>query len=42
LDPEKLEAAFALVNAGLSPTKTAFQMGIRRSTLYEALAQRGF
>jgi DNA invertase Pin-like site-specific DNA recombinase len=42
LDPEKLEAAFALVNVGLSPTKAAFQMGIGRSTLYEALAQRGF
>ena len=42
LDPEKLEAAFALVDAGLSPTKAAFQVGIGRSTLYEALAQRGF
>jgi DNA invertase Pin-like site-specific DNA recombinase len=40
LDPEKLEAAFALVDAGLSPTKAAFQLGIGRSTLYEALAQR--
>jgi hypothetical protein len=38
---EKLKAAFALVDAGLSPTKAAFQVGIGRSTLYEALAQRG-
>ncbi|MBV8264696.1 MAG: recombinase family protein [Candidatus Eremiobacteraeota bacterium] len=40
LDPEKLEAAFALVDAGLSPTKAAFQVGIGRSTIYEALAHR--
>jgi DNA invertase Pin-like site-specific DNA recombinase len=40
LDPEKMEAAFALVAAGLSPTKAALQVGIGRSTLYEALAQR--
>jgi hypothetical protein len=39
-DPEKLQAAFALVDAGLSPTKAAFQVGIGRSTLYEALIQR--
>ena len=32
LDPEKLEAALALVDAGLSPTKAAFQVGIGRST----------
>jgi DNA invertase Pin-like site-specific DNA recombinase len=37
LDPEKLEAAFALIAAGPSPTKA---VGIVRSTLYEALAQR--
>jgi hypothetical protein len=42
LDPEKLQAAFALVDAGLSPTRAAFQVGIGRSTLYEALAQRRF
>ena len=41
LDPEKLGAALALVAAGLSPTKAAFQVGIGRSTLYEALAARG-
>jgi hypothetical protein len=40
LDPEKLRAAFALVDAGLSPTRAAFQVGIGRSTLYEALARR--
>ena len=40
LDAEKLEAAFALVDAGLSPTKAAFQVGIGRSTLYAALTQR--
>ena len=38
LDPEKLEAAFALVDAGLSPTEATFQVGMGRSTLYEALA----
>ena len=36
LDPEKLEAAFALIDAGLSVTK-AVEIG--RSTLYEGLAQ---
>jgi hypothetical protein len=36
-DPEKLEAAFALIDFGLSPTKA---VGIGRSILYEALAQR--
>ncbi len=41
LDPEKLEAALALVAAALSPTKAAFQVGIGRSTLYETLAERG-
>jgi DNA invertase Pin-like site-specific DNA recombinase len=40
LDPEKLEATFALVDAGLSPTKAAFQVDVGRSTLYEALVQR--
>jgi DNA invertase Pin-like site-specific DNA recombinase len=35
LDPEKLEAAFALIDAGLSVTKA---VGIGRSTLYQALA----
>jgi DNA invertase Pin-like site-specific DNA recombinase len=40
LNPEKLQAAFALVDVGLSPTRAALQVGIGRSTLYEALAQR--
>lgn len=41
LDPEKLQAAYALVDAGLGPTQTARQLGIGRSTLYRALATRG-
>ncbi len=40
LDPEKLQAAYALVDAGLSPTQTAKQLSIGRSTLYRALSER--
>ena len=38
LDPKKLQAAYALVDAGLTPTQTAKQLGIGRSTLYRELA----
>lgn len=40
LPSEKLQAAYALVDAGLSPTRAARQLGIGRSTLYRALAVR--
>ena len=40
LDPEKLLAAYALVDAGLTPTQAARQLGIGRSTLYRALSER--
>lgn len=40
LDPEKVRAAFALVEAGLSPTRAARQLGIGRSSLYRALTVR--
>jgi len=40
LDPEKLLAAHALVDAGLTPTEAAKQLGIGRSTLYRALSER--
>ena len=34
----QLQAAYALVDAGLTPTQTAKQLGIGRSTLYRELA----
>lgn len=37
LDESKRDAAFTLMNAGISPTKAAEQLGIGRSTLYRAL-----
>ena len=40
LDPEKLLAAYALVDAGLTPTQAARQLRIGRSTLYRALSER--
>lgn len=40
LDTEKLQAAYALVDAGLSPVLASRQLGIGRSTLYRALAAR--
>lgn len=40
LDPEKLQAAFTLVDTGLSPAKAAQQLGIGTSTLYKALKIR--
>jgi DNA invertase Pin-like site-specific DNA recombinase len=40
LDPAKLAAALALIEAGLSPTTAARQLGLGRSTLYRALAAR--
>lgn len=38
LSPETREAAFALVEAGLSPAKAAEQLGIGRSTIYREIA----
>ena len=40
LDQEKLHAAFTLVDAGVSPTEAAKQLGLGRSTLYRELKQR--
>src|SRR3954465_10310500 len=38
LDREKLQAALTLARSGLSPTKTADQVGLGRSTVYRELA----
>jgi DNA invertase Pin-like site-specific DNA recombinase len=41
LDEAKLDAAFKLVNAGLTPTDAARQVGLGRSTVYRELRNRG-
>jgi DNA invertase Pin-like site-specific DNA recombinase len=41
LDYVKLDAAFKLVDAGLSPTEAAGQVGLGRSTVYRELRARG-
>jgi len=38
LDPDKVQAALKLVEAGLSPTKAASQLGLGRSTVYREVA----
>ena len=40
LEPEKLQAAFNLIDTGLSPSKAAAQLGIGRSTLYKEVKIR--
>jgi DNA invertase Pin-like site-specific DNA recombinase len=40
LNPEKLQAAFTLIENGISPTKAAQQLGIGRSTLYKELQKK--
>lgn len=40
LDEEKRDAAFTLVESGISPAKAAEQLGIGRSTLYRELRKR--
>lgn len=39
-DPEKVDAALKLVEAGLSPRQAAKQIGIGRSTLYRIVAEQ--
>lgn len=40
LDNDKLDAAFKLIEAGTSPTETAKQLGLGRSTLYRELHKK--
>ena len=40
LEDETLSSARALVEAGLSPTRAARQLGIGRSTLYKRLTEK--
>lgn len=40
IDPEKLDAAVKLVDAGLRPNEAAHQVGIGRSTLYRTLKEK--
>ncbi|MAE39552.1 MAG: invertase [Psychrobacter sp.] len=40
LDNEKLDAAFKLIKAGISPAETAKQLGLGRSTLYRELHKK--
>lgn len=41
LDADKVQAALKLVEAGLSPTKAASQLGLGRSTVYREVAAAG-
>jgi DNA invertase Pin-like site-specific DNA recombinase len=41
VDETKLDAAFRLIDGGLSPTVAAEQLGLGRSTVYEKLKTRG-
>jgi DNA invertase Pin-like site-specific DNA recombinase len=41
LDTDKVQAALKLVEAGLSPTKAASQLGLGRSTVYREVAAAG-
>jgi len=41
LDIDKVHAALKLVEAGLSPTKAASQLGLGRSTVYREVAAAG-
>lgn len=40
LDHEKLNAAFKLIEAGISPGKVAKQLGLGRSTLYRKIQEK--
>ncbi|NQX99165.1 MAG: recombinase family protein [Flavobacteriales bacterium] len=40
LDPELIQSALKLIKAGVSPTNTAKQLGIGRSTLYRELKNK--
>ena len=40
LENEKLDAAFKLVEAGISPTQAAKQLGLGRSTLYREIQKK--
>ena len=41
VDADKVQAALNLVQAGLSPTKAASQLGLGRSTVYREVAAAG-
>lgn len=41
LDADKVQAALKLVEAGMSPTKAASQLGLGRSTVYREVAAAG-
>lgn len=41
VDADKVQAALKLVQAGLSPTKAASQLGLGRSTVYREVAAAG-
>jgi Homeodomain-like domain-containing protein len=41
IDADKVQAALKLVEAGLSPTKAASQLGLGRSTVYREVAAAG-
>ena len=41
IDEDKVQAALKLVEAGLSPTKAASQLGLGRSTVYREVAAAG-
>jgi DNA invertase Pin-like site-specific DNA recombinase len=41
LDNEKLDAAFKLIESGTSPSETAKQLGLGRSTMYREMQKRG-
>jgi transposase len=41
VDLDKVRAAIKLVEAGLSPTKAASQLGLGRSTVYREVAAAG-
>ena len=40
VDPDKRNAAIMLIEAGLSPTEAARQVGLGRATVYKLKAQR--
>jgi hypothetical protein len=41
VDPDKVRAALKLVEAGISPTSAAEQLGLGRSTVYREVAAAG-
>jgi len=41
LDPEKAKAALSLVEAGMSPTEAARQLGLGRATVYREMTMAG-